>query len=214
MQRQVRMMAMMAIAIALVATVFSFTAGRERARPPQLVALAAAANGFARAAPGHSLAFPADYGPHNDFQTEWWYYTGNLDSADGRRFGYQLTFFRRAMTPADMRQPRASAWAADQVYMAHFAVANVGDRRFLAFERFARGAAGLAGAQASPYRVWLEDWSVEETAPGVRRLRAAQGDLVLDLVLTARKEPTLQGDRGYSQKGPEPGNASYYYSLA
>ena len=159
------------------------------------------------------LEFPADHGPHPDYQTEWWYYTGNLVAAEGEHFGYQLTLFRRALAPPASRAERESAWAADQVYMGHFALTDVARGRFQAFERFARGAAGLAGAQASPYAVWLEDWRVEEVEPGVRRLHAAQEDLALDLTLTDQKGPILQGERGYSPKGPEPGNASHYYSL-
>jgi predicted secreted hydrolase len=171
------------------------------------------AAGYLRVTGPAELAFPGDHGPHPDYQTEWWYYTGNLVADGGRRFGYQLTFFRRALVPPAGRVTRESAWAADQVYMAHFALTNVADQRYGAFERFARGAAGLAGAQASPYHVWLEDWRAEEVKPCVTRLRASQAGLTLDLVLTDRKGPILQGDRGFSPKGPKPGNASYYYSL-
>ncbi len=178
--------------------------------------------GFLRATGPKDLVFPADHGPHLDYQTEWWYYTGNLVAPGGQRFGYQLTFFRRALVPPPLRSERESQWAADQVYMAHFALTDVEDRSYHAFERFSRGAAGLAGAQATPYRVWLDDWQVEEVEPGVTRLRAqigpadaaeSQGTLSLDLLLKDRKGPILQGDRGFSPKGPQPGNASYYYSL-
>jgi predicted secreted hydrolase len=186
---------------------------QEREVQARLIALPDEATGFARAGGPRPLRFPADHGPHPDYQTEWWYYTGNLETADGRHFGYQLTFFRRALTPADRRTARPSNWATEQVYMAHFAVTDVAGGGYHAFERFSRGAAGLAGAQAAPYRAWLEDWRVEETAPDVYRMQAAAGDLWLELQLTDTKAPILQGDRGYSQKGPEPGNASYYYSL-
>ena len=178
----------------------------------QLVAMADEAAGFARAEGPRPLEFPADHGPHPDYQTEWWYYTGNLETSDGRHFGYQLSFFRRALVAPAQRQDRPSNWAADQVYMGHFALTDVAGRRYQAFERFTRGAVGLAGAQAVPYHVWLEDWSVEEVEPNVVRLRAVQDDLAIDLLLTDRKGPILQGAGGYSQKGPEPGNASYYYS--
>jgi predicted secreted hydrolase len=97
--------------------------------------------------------------------------------------------------------------------MAHFALTDAAGQRYSAFERFARGAAGLAGAQASPYHVWLEDWQVEEVEPGVTHVRAAQKDLAVDLLLSDRKGPILHGDGGYSRKGPQPSNASYYYSL-
>jgi predicted secreted hydrolase len=169
--------------------------------------------GYLRVTGPANLEFPADHGPHLNYQTEWWYYTGNLVADGGRHFGYQLTFFRRALAPPTQRTERESTWATDQVYMAHLALTDVAGRRYRAFERFARGAAGLAGAQAAPYTVWLEDWQVEEVKPGVTRLRAAQEDLALDLLLTDHKGPILQGDRGYSPKGPQPGSASYYYSL-
>jgi predicted secreted hydrolase len=184
-----------------------------------LVALADEASGdqaagFLRAEGPRVLDFPADHGPHLDYQTEWWYYTGNLATAEGQRFGYQLTFFRRALAPPVQRTERDSSWAADQVYMAHFALTDVDGRRYQSAERFARGAAGLAGAQSAPFTVWLEDWQVEELEPGVTRMRARHDDLALDLVLTDVKGPILHGDMGYSRKGPEPGNASYYYTLS
>jgi predicted secreted hydrolase len=186
-----------------------------------LVAEAAPADtsGFARADGAHPMIFPADHGSHNDFQTEWWYYTGNLTADTGEHFGYQLTFFRRALTSPDQRSARDSAWAADQVYMAHLALTDVSTGKHYAFEKLARGAAGLAGAEVEPFRVWLEDWSVAGPSAGQARLRAtakdpASGlDLSLDLNLADLKGPILQGDQGYSRKGPEPGNASYYVSL-
>jgi predicted secreted hydrolase len=186
-----------------------------QARP---VGLANAASGdpsagFLRAEGPAPLDFPTAQGPHPDYQTEWWYYTGNLSTEGGQRFGYQLTFFRRALVPPALRTGRESAWAADQVYMAHFALTDVAGKRYQALERFARGAAGLAGASSSPYRVWLEDWVVEEVGSGSVRMRAAAENLALDLLLIDRKGPILHGDRGYSPKGPSPGNASYYYSL-
>jgi predicted secreted hydrolase len=175
------------------------------------------AAGFARADGPRALVFPQDHGPHEDFQTEWWYYTGNLTADTGERFGYQLTFFRRALLPPEQRAARASDWAAEQVYMAHFALTDVAGGEHRSFEKLGRGAAGLAGARAAPYRVWLDDWSVEEVAGGSTgspaRLQASAEDISLDLTLRDLKGPILQGERGYSRKGPESGNASYYYSL-
>jgi predicted secreted hydrolase len=207
------------VLVALLVGISLFIAQREEPQvQASLVALAAEApdgrpTGYLRAEGPLPLEFPTDHGPHLDYQTEWWYYTGNLIAEGGQHFGYQLTFFRRALAPPPLRADRESAWAADQVYMAHFALTDVAGRRYQAFERFARGAAGLAGAQAAPYHVWLEDWQVVEVEPGVTRMRAAQDGLGLDLLLVDRKGPILQGDRGYSRKGPQPGNASYYYSL-
>lgn len=178
-----------------------------------LVSTPEAPTGFARAEGPRPLRFPEDHGPHPDFQTEWWYYTGNLETADGRHFGYQLTFFRRALQPAHRRQARSSEWATEQVYMAHFALTDVVAGRYRAFERFARGAAGLAGASADPFHVWLEGWYVQQGEGGEVHLYAQAEGLELRLSLRDQKGPILQGDRGYSQKGPDPGNASYYYSL-
>jgi len=182
------------------------------------------ASGFTRvhepAAGRSALIFPADHGPHPDYQTEWWYFTGNLTTAAGEHFGYQLTFFRRGLVAPDQRVPRTSAWATDQIYMAHFALTDVAGRDHYAFEKLARGAVGLAGAQAEPFRVWLKDWSVSalsflssSTSLDPLSLRASSTGTSLDLTLRARKAPILHGERGYSRKGPEPGNASYYYSL-
>ncbi len=167
---------------------------------------------FVRADAPREWDFPADMGAHPDFQTEWWYYTGNLETADGQHFGYQLTFFRRALVAADERTERNSAWGADQIYMAHFAISDVDAERHEAFERFSRGSAGLAGVESAPYQVWLEDWQVEEIGENQYRLVAQQGDFALDLVLNDVKGIILQGDEGYSQKGADAGNASYYYS--
>jgi predicted secreted hydrolase len=189
-----------------------------------LVAQAAPSDitGFSRAEPGHKLTFPQDQGPHDDFQTEWWYYTGNLESETGHHFGYQLTFFRRALVPPPDRATRASDWATDQVYLAHFALTDVQANQHQSFEKLSRGAGGVAGAQADPFHVWLEDWSVQAEEPAGNqgpyrqppaKLVAAAGDIKLDLTLVDQKGPVLQGDEGYSQKGSGPGNASYYYSL-
>jgi predicted secreted hydrolase len=169
--------------------------------------------GFARADGPMPLLFPQDHGPHPDYQTEWWYFTGNMQDEQGRRFGYQLTFFRRALLPPNQAPARDSAWATPQVYMAHLALTDASSRQHHAFERLARGAAGLAGAQSEPFHVWLDDWQIHQTSSGVYELAASQDGVGINLTLTERKSPVLQGDQGYSQKGAEPGQASYYYSL-
>jgi predicted secreted hydrolase len=207
------------ILLLLVGLVVLLLSWEEPQLQARLIVAADEPAGYLRAEGPLPLEFPEDHGPHPDYQTEWWYYTGNLKAEDGRHFGYQLTFFRRALVPPELRAERSSEWAADQAYMAHFALTDVAGGRYQAFERFSRGAAGLAGAQASPFRVWLEDWSVEEMGRDTVRMRAAQRDagsgqrVAIDLVLTDLKGPVLQGDQGYSAKGPQPGNASYYYSM-
>jgi predicted secreted hydrolase len=118
----------------------------------QGLAQAAGAAGFARATGPQPLSFPADYGPHPDFQTEWWYYTGNLTGGDGRHFGYQFTIFRRAMQPPSERAERASDWGADQVYMGHFALTDVAGGGFHAFERLARVALAWPARRRRPTR--------------------------------------------------------------
>ena len=177
-----------------------------------------AGDGYARAMEPRPFRFPADHGPHPDFRNEWWYVTGNLEAADGGRFGYQFTLFRVALAPPDRAPPADSAWRTRQVYMAHFAITDVAGGEHQAFERFARGAVALAGAQADPFDAWLGDWSLAAAEPRSGdglfplRLTAAAGDLALELTLETDRDPVLQGEAGLSQKSAAPGNASYYYS--
>ena len=170
---------------------------------------------YAQAIEPWDWQFPADFGPHPDFLTEWWYYTGNLTTEEGRRFGFQFTIFRRAIAPATAASD--SEWRTGQIYMAHFTVSDIGGGRFHHAERYSRGAADLAGATVDPvYRVWLEDWQVEalnEDAT-LTRISADAGDFAVDLTLDQIKPPALQGDGGLSPKSAEVGNASYYYTLS
>ena len=172
--------------------------------------------GFLRATTPRPFAFPADHGAHDDFRTEWWYVTGNLFAADGRAFGVQLTFFRNALVAGGAASP--SRWRSHHVWMAHFALSDERRGTFRFSERFAREAVGLAGVTAAPFRVALEDWSLASMSPSGSdfsplALAARNGDFAAELTLENGKPPVLQGERGLSQKGPEPGNASYYYSL-
>lgn len=169
--------------------------------------------GFARALAPRPFSFPADYGPHPRFRTEWWYFTGNLRDRRGRPYGFELTFFRIALAPH--KPAGASRWLTNQLYMAHFAVTDVPAGRFMARQRFARGALGLAGAQASPFRVWAGDWSVRGAAGGgfPWRLHAADKAASLELSLKPDQGVILNGDRGLSRKGSALGDASYYYSM-
>ncbi len=170
-------------------------------------------SGFAQADAPRSFAFPGDHAPHPDYRSEWWYFTGNLATADGRSFGYQLTLFRQALVPPDERADRASDWATNQVYMGHFALSDVDGGRFYDAERFARGAAGIAGAQTSPVEIWLEDWSITWRGQRSLTIEAHQPSFSIDLTLNREKPIVFQGGNGLSPKGPEAGNASYYYSM-
>jgi predicted secreted hydrolase len=173
-------------------------------------ALAEDRAGFARVLAPRPLVFPEDHGPHPDFRTEWWYYTGNLTTATGRHVGFQLTFFRVALSPTE--ESRESAWGTRQLYVGHFAVTDTAGGRFHAFSRSSRAALGLAGAQASPFRVWLDGWSAEGQGEATR-LRAREAYVAIDLTVSPGKPVVLQGDQGLSRKGSEPGNASLYYSF-
>lgn len=216
--------------------------------------------GYKRATEPHPFVFPEDHGAHDGFKTEWWYFTGNLTSSTGRHFGYQLTFFRSALRPPSDNRANIedssyfTAWSANHLWMAHFALTDVQNSQFYAFERFSREAQGLAGIllsspavssvsltpssqQPSPFRLWLGRWSAERLLSSYAHHTAAQqsnaaqnggmfplrlcaddrtssGLLVgLRLVLDSIKAPTLQGNRGLSQKGASIGNASMYYSM-
>jgi predicted secreted hydrolase len=168
------------------------------------------ASGFARASAVRPFTLPLDHGPHPEYQTEWWYYTGNLESADGRHWGYQLTFFRRGLDPAP--PPPGAGLATSEIYFAHLALTDAagGSHRFA--ERYSRAAGGLAGGSGEPFRVWLEDWTAEAASPdgNTVRLVASDGPIGLDLRLAATKPLAAHGDRGLSAKSQEPGNASYY----
>jgi predicted secreted hydrolase len=169
--------------------------------------------GYARAERVRDFKFPDDHGPQPEFQTEWWYYTGNLESADGRRFGYQLTFFRRAISPTETA--RQSDWATNQIYFAHFALTDAKNNEHASTERFSRGAAGLAGATGNPFRVWIENWnatSLNADGSTVKLFAENEGQSI-NLTLTSTKPPTLHGERGLSQKSVDAGNASYYISF-
>ena len=172
---------------------------------------------FKRATQPMDFQFPRDHAAHPDYKTEWWYYTGNLKSYDGRGYGYQLTFFRNSLAP-DMSN-RSSEFASNQVYMAHFAVTDVSRQEYKSFERYSRGSIGLAGAKVehSNYSVWLEDWSATQKTDKTIRLFAVNDAtdpiIAIDLILTQTCKPVFHGNDGLSQKGPEVGNANHYYSL-
>lgn len=175
---------------------------------------------FTRATTVREMIWPDDHGPHDDYLLEWWYYTGNLQDAAGRPFGYQLTVFRRAIAPPNAGAAPANSLGFDQIYFAHFAISDIQAERHYAFERYSRGAGGLAGAQAQPFRAWVESWTIDQTpgsaaidAAGAVKLAAAQDGIALDLQLTPAKPLVLQADRGLSPKSATPGNASYYYSF-
>ena len=203
-----------AVAAAAVAAA-SFAAAAEPTPPASRLGALRAIDGdrgFAQAIGPRTFEFPRDHGAHPDFRHEWWYVTGNLDAADDTRFGFELTFFRFALAPDLVKG--SSAWRTRQIYMAHFAVTDVARDRFHFTERFSREALGLAGARAEPFRVWLEDWSLEASPAGEAwHLHARDDAYALELDLRALQAPVLNGDRGFSRKSSESDAASYYYSI-
>ncbi|MEQ9104747.1 MAG: lipocalin-like domain-containing protein [Rhodothermales bacterium] len=180
-------------------------------------ALSVDIEGYDRAWGPRPLEFPRDHAAHDDFKLEWWYLTGNLEDAGGNRFGYQVTVFRNALAPPDSAGGVEGDWTTRQLYLTHVAITDASTGRHLSEERFVRGSAGLAGTTAEPFRVWAGAVDIRAGAPnaGIDTLtvRAPVGGGLLELDLSARKPIVLQGENGFSPKGDEPGNASYYYSL-
>ncbi|MBI2201817.1 MAG: carotenoid 1,2-hydratase [Armatimonadetes bacterium] len=177
--------------------------------PWRFIGPSAEAGEFRKALPGYAFAFPRDHYSHDEFRTEWWYYTGRLRAENGEEYGYQLTFFRSGLTEV---QANPSRWAVRNLYLAHFAVSDIPRKTFRYFERIGRGAVGQAGASENEFRVWIGNWGV--TGDGIhQRLTAKEGDFTLNLILVAKKPPVVHGRDGVSQKGPGRGQASHYYSL-
>lgn len=188
--------------------------------------LGGSAQGFERACVPVDFHFPADHAAHPSFRNEWWYFTGNVTSNKGKRFGFHVTFFRIATRPdsaeASALSTPSSSWATRQFYMGHFAITESGTSALAAHERFARAAAGLAGATSENehLRVWLDDWSIEhrqsnptDHSTSTWQLSLQAEDEFLQLSLQAQKPVVEQGINGYSQKSSDPCNSSYYYSI-
>ena len=169
---------------------------------------------FFPAKPGYEYAFPRDHGNHEQFQTEWWYFTGHLQGRNGRRFGYELTFFRRGIdSPEVWSNP--SAWALRHLYLAHFALTDEQTDRFRYAEKISRAGIGKAGARPAVLDVWIDRWHVKAVSPDHRQfhLQAESTDFSIDLMVESQKPPVIHGAHGVSYKGQEPGQTSHYYSL-
>jgi predicted secreted hydrolase len=162
------------------------------------------------ALPGRKISFPADHYSHPDFKTEWWYYTGHLTSESGKRYGYQVTFFRFGLR--DRQKDLKEKPLFSELYMAHFALSDIGAKKFLFRERINRGHGEKAGAATDRYLVWNEDWKVEGDARQ-HVVQVKDRGTELKLLLKSLKAPVLHGQNGHSQKGEGEGRASYYYSL-
>lgn len=174
--------------------------------------LRAADPAWSRALAPRAWQFPRDHGAHPDFKTEWWYYTGNLAARDGRRFGYQLTFFRQGLRLPEEKS--SSRWALTDLYFVHFTVTDVKGGKFHYAEKLNRGALGQVETSTTGMDLRVENLHIKTIGPDRYQLLAENGEFGLSLEVTAAKPLVLQGDKGLSQKAPEPGNASHYYSYS
>lgn len=165
------------------------------------------------ALPGWKYQFPADHGNHPEFKIEWWYFTGNLVAAEGREFGYQLTFFRHGVMPRDADIIPLSQFVTSNVKFAHFAVSDISGSAFHFFQKLSRGAFGEAGFGEGQRLAWIEDWSCTLGDDGVFRIEAKADDLSLELRLKPAKPPVVHGKDGVSRKAEGEGRASHYYSF-
>jgi len=164
---------------------------------------------FQPALPGYRFEFPRDFFNHPDYQTEWWYYTGNLQTAEGKKFGFELTFFRQGVSrvPAE-----SSPWDLRDIYFAHFAVSDLDGKQFFHTERTNRAGPGIAGADAAQQKVWNGNWSAFWSAQGEQHLAAIANSFALSLNLQSQKPPVIHGENGVSQKSAGLGRASHYFS--
>lgn len=164
---------------------------------------------FAPVIPGRPLAFPRDFGAHPDFHTEWWYVTGWLRTAAGQPLGFQVTFFRNATTH-DRANP--SAFAPRQLIIGHAALSDPTVGHLLHDQRSARAGFGLAYARTGDTDVKLDDWTMRRQPDGSYLVHLRAREFALDLQLAPTQPPLAQGEAGLSRKGPDPRQASYYYS--
>jgi predicted secreted hydrolase len=187
------------IGLTLVHLVLMLFSSLSFAAPPQL----------APVLPNKPLSFPHDFGAHPDFRTEWWYATGWLQTPDGKPLGFQVTFFRSA-TEHDRDNP--SRFAPHQLVIAHAAISNPEVGKLLHDQRVAREGFGLAYAKEGNTDVKLGDWTMRREKDGRYRATIKGREFTMDFTLTPTQPPMLQGENGFSRKGPLPEQASYYYS--
>jgi predicted secreted hydrolase len=167
---------------------------------------------FQPALPGYDYSFPRDHGTHDDYKTEWWYYTGHLDSDAGKRYGFELTFFRVGVVPPGT-DPK-TRWDLRNLSLAHFAITDVAANEFRYYEKLNRSSPFTAGAAAGTLDVFNEGWRAITLADGSWRIIGYGGKDAIDLVMTSRKAPAIHGENGVSVKAEGPGYASHYYSMS
>ncbi|MCL5123285.1 MAG: carotenoid 1,2-hydratase [Deltaproteobacteria bacterium] len=164
---------------------------------------------FEKATPGKTITFPRDHGKHKGFETEWWYFTGNLISKN-RHWGTQLTFFRRGLMRKSNQN--TSAWEVSDLYPAHFAITNITDNKFFHTELISREGPGLSGAATEHLNVHVKNWSASQEGEKIL-VKARDRQYAIALTLTPEKPAVLHGNKGFSVKGSDKDQASYYYSF-
>src|SRR5271165_4302417 len=164
---------------------------------------------YRTALPGYRYEFPRDNFSHPDFQTEWWYYTGNLKSADGRRFGFELTFFRQAV---NRDTSKIAAWDVRDLFLAHLALSDLDGAHFYHNERINRAGPGIAGVDEASDRIWNGNWQVQWDGPD-QDLRAVEERFSLRFAMHPEKLPVIHGENGVSSKAAGEGHASHYISF-
>lgn len=164
---------------------------------------------YRTALPGYRYEFPRDFFAHPEFQTEWWYTTGNIKTDDGREFGFELTFFRQAVSRDKEKQ---SEWDVKDLYLAHLALSDLDGGRFYHSERVNRAGPGIAGVEAETGKVWNGNWSTAWKKDGTQELNAQTDEFKISLKLQSEKPPVIHGTNGVSQKAEGAGRASNYFS--
>jgi predicted secreted hydrolase len=162
--------------------------------------------------PGWNYEFPGDHFSHPEFKTEWWYFTGNLRDTDGKRYGYQLTFFRQGIRPLSVRGKTTSRFICDELKFAHFAVSDPNTGRFRFVQKTSRGAFGEAGFAQGDRVAWIDEWSLKLLPDGAMQFGATMKDASLSLTAKPSKRWVIHGENGISQKADGEGRASHYYS--
>jgi predicted secreted hydrolase len=164
---------------------------------------------YKTAMPGYRYEFPRDFFNHEDFQTEWWYTTGNLTASDGRHFGFELTFFRQGV---DREPDKTETWDIHDLYLAHLALSDLDGGKFYHSERTNRPGPGLAGADEQQKRIWNGNWEIRWNGDE-EILNVVDKKFSLAFSLRGQKPPVIHGINGVSQKAAGAGQASHYISF-
>ncbi len=172
-------------------------------------------SGFKKADSVRQFVFPRDHFAHNEYRTEWWYFTGNLFTSDGRRFGYQFTIFRNGILPGN--DSDTVVFSQKSLFSIHIGISDIQNQKFYSFEKYARGLDGLAGSDETEKRIYIEgneilfDFSNGALLP-IIQVSSSTSEFQISFKLIPEKKMVLHGDKGLSKKSNKPGNASYYYS--